>query len=388
VTVVTELAFLSARDLWLASPERERTRLTAWGDVEYFEWSPDGHKLACFRQPVAGMDTADLWVISADGSGAVLIESGIYFSNFAVTGASLWHPNSSELAYGLGDGRTLRLKSLAGAVRDLAAGGYISGGPWWHPGGKTIAYTALEETAQLVLRGRNDEFIVNLPFIAGQGWFPDGSGMVVARCQIEELSGYLFFKELAAVNEKGEDYRVLYTGPAGGSAPLLGVSPAGKAVALGSYDSLRLVDGLTGAVSVLAGQDVMITYSEFSYPVRFAWSPGGDRLAALLYTQGLELGDGYIEGFWDLAVINISSGGTRTAWEKVYRIGAGQSVFEVLPMDGWMEPLTWSPDGREILVLQPGAGGGFDLWRVDAVHGGAPELYLENARHPAYRPGR
>jgi Tol biopolymer transport system component len=386
--VKPELAYLSGRDVWLLSPDGEQTRLTGWGDVEYFEWSPDGTRLACFRQAVAGMDSADLWVIHANGSGGFLLDSGVLYTNFAVTGAGFWHPNSRSLAYGLADQSTMRLKTLTGVVHDLAVSGHLSGGPWWHPGGEIIAYAVSGEPAQLVLRGRNDDFSRSLPFVANQRWFADGSGMVMAMYQVEEISGYPFFSELAVVNKKGEDYRVLYPAPAGGWAPLLKVSPVSRSVALGDYTTLHLVDGRTGVTSVLTGQDVMITYSEFSYPVRFAWSPGGDSLAALLYTQVAELGDGFIEGFWNLAVIDIPSGSMRTVWERAYEIGAGDFVQDVLPMNGWMELLTWSPDGKEILVLQSRAEGGFAIGRVGLDPPGAPGLYLENASYPSYRPKR
>lgn len=376
------LAYLSGGDIWLLTPAEEQVKLTDYGDVEYFEWSPDGERIAYYR-------SGELRVINADGSGEMLVDSAVLLFNFPVVGGGYWHPGSSELAYGLQDSPVIRIKSLTGVTEDHPlSGGSLANGIWWHPHKEIMAYVTLQYIGmynenQVTLQSRSGGSTWSMPYSLNPRWWLDGARLALVQYNIDDESGYYFCEALAYVNELGEDYTAVLSAAANDRFPLIGISASGSCLALADIDELLLFNP-AGDASVLFEQDVMTTYSEFSYPIRFAWPGACERIAALLYTQTAEVPGG-VKGYWDLVFTDLKTGESGTLWEKVYFIDPA-SADGAIPMRG-VQPLFWSPDGTQLLVLQDRAGGGYDIWRVDPESGEPPYLYLKNTVHAAYQPG-
>jgi len=109
------------------------TQLTAAAEDDYWPaWSPDRTRIAFYR---AGDDNArGLWIMNADGSGAV--------RRSTLAGAASWSPDGTRLAV---MGNALWFVSASGAEADEhvldALPGFVSyEHPAWSPNGSTIAF--------------------------------------------------------------------------------------------------------------------------------------------------------------------------------------------------------------------------------------------------------
>jgi WD40 repeat protein len=141
-------------------------------------WSPDGRRLAYVRDPRQTGQPQTLWVVNADGSGAVQLGSMTRFEGTA------WSPDGTGLAYG-GYSPTSRGLYLvpvdgSGAPRLLVSDGSASVSPSaWSPDGRRIAFSGDSASGRRAIQVVNAdgtglttlvEAIVSTP-----AWSPDGS---------------------------------------------------------------------------------------------------------------------------------------------------------------------------------------------------------------------
>ncbi|MEW5784682.1 MAG: hypothetical protein AB1767_06360 [Bacillota bacterium] len=383
---VGELAYLSEGDLWLLSGE-DRNRLTDSGDVCFFQWSPDGSKLAYIRAAESWPETGSIWLMDADGSAVLLVEETVPLLDYLAGSAGLWLPNSNELAYAQREPDRLRIvNALTGDRRDLDLNGELVRAPRWHPDGELTAAVTAEQVYgstfyHVTILDRTGTFRRMLTENNAACWWRGGENLVLAGYGIWEISGFYYFTELAEVDARGERYRVLYDGELWNLYPFMEASPSGDYLAVSAYNALILVQPHEAA-ALLLEQDVMTTYSEFSYPLLFTWARTGNRIAALVYTETGELSGGRVEGYWDLVLVDAATGDTVVLWERIYSVGETE---DAVPMRVF-RPITWSPGDESLLLQVDRAGGGYDILLLDLESPETPRLLVENACQPVFRP--
>ena len=144
-------------------------------------WSPDGRRLAYVRDPQTDQPKT-LWVVNADGSGAVqLASTNGFFSGTA------WSPDGTAIAYG-GDGGSSSTVGLYTVAADGSSppsrldSGYYSfvSASAWSPDGKkiTFGYGRIVNADGTGLTQLPPRFLQQSPF----AWSPDGSEFAFIDC--------------------------------------------------------------------------------------------------------------------------------------------------------------------------------------------------------------
>jgi Tol biopolymer transport system component len=130
----------SAPDILVLDLDRATiARLTSGPDRDYMpQWSPDRSRIAFIRE--AGGSGSGLWVMRADGSGAVRISARI---TPGYGGASFsWSRDGSSLAFF--NGRSFGIVNADGSgeitLKTSLVGTDVYGSPAWSPDGSTIAF--------------------------------------------------------------------------------------------------------------------------------------------------------------------------------------------------------------------------------------------------------
>ena len=134
-------------------------------------FSPDNTKIAFVRG-------AQIWVMSADGSGARALTSDSTATNQLPT----WSPDSQRIAfqnqpYGSGDAEVHVINVDATGRANLSRDPAFDGTPAWSPDGSTIAFVSTRGGAGVVF-GMNPDG-TNQRVLSGRGsapsWSPDGT---------------------------------------------------------------------------------------------------------------------------------------------------------------------------------------------------------------------
>jgi hypothetical protein len=142
-------------------------------------WSPDGRRIAYVRDPRQTGQPQTLWVVNADGSGAVQLAS--IPGSFSGTA---WSPDGTRLAYG-GDSPTSQGLYLipvdgSGSPRQLVSGGSAWVSPSaWSPDGQRIAFQGYSASGHSVVQivnadGTGLTALVDA-IVSSPAWSPDGS---------------------------------------------------------------------------------------------------------------------------------------------------------------------------------------------------------------------
>ncbi len=142
----SRIAFASRDGVTVMNADGTGLRMLAEGSAP--AWSPDGQRLAFTRGScVADICGSNLFVISADGSGARQLTTG---SPFDVAGEPAWSPDGTRIAYGrrccfLGvEGSGLAVIAPEGGLASVLHRGTVFRKPVWSPDGSAIAFA--EET--------------------------------------------------------------------------------------------------------------------------------------------------------------------------------------------------------------------------------------------------
>jgi Tol biopolymer transport system component len=291
-------------------------------------WSPDGRRLAFLRSVgrEAGLPLDDLMVVDADGSNLRILAAGLTPAETYGYGAEgsqalvapAWSPDGDSLAVTVYPHPTGTLNSRlavvdvgTGELRDpLPAAFWSASAPAWSPDGRELAFV-------------------------GAATMHDSSGVFVVRTDGSDVRNVS-----APFGDGGvpTNKRPIWT--ADGRWLIAAVDTA-----LGG-DLVRLATDGTGASVVATGLP--------SDVAAVAISPDGQQAAYYINGPSDPAVDS-TPGF-GLAAIDLPTGAVR-----VLLVGGLQPGY----------PLTWSPDGKRVLVL-PRLGATVRLWAVDATGSGAP----------------
>jgi Tol biopolymer transport system component len=170
------IAFLNGDDIYLVNPDgtnRRRVTSKMWDRLLQIQWSPDGSRIA-FQTSSSTGESADIWVVGADGSGQTHLLS--HATN------PVWSPDGHQIAF-----NSYRDPGRSGInILDLAGGGLTlfaadaTGTPAWSPDGGRIAFSSgTETTSQIEIMNRDGTGRATLmsgtggisPYVA---WSPDG----------------------------------------------------------------------------------------------------------------------------------------------------------------------------------------------------------------------
>ena len=143
-------------------------------------WSPDGSRVAFFRQ--TGTLTADVFVANADGSQLLNLTKGSAQFSWAPD----WSPDGSLIVYVAGDPDVERLVTVRpdGSDRKPIPGTAVDpteqlGGPQWYPDGSLIGYTLTDGIH--VIRPDGSDGRLLLADAYGLDWSPDGRRIAFTR---------------------------------------------------------------------------------------------------------------------------------------------------------------------------------------------------------------
>ncbi len=325
------LVFDDGGHLFVAGPgDSTRLALTSGTGVESSpSFSPDGRLIAYWARAAKGAPSS-LWVMNADGSAAHNV-TGDLDSSGAETILAAWSPDSRQLAFSVGDYYTnssLWVVDATGrGLHEVGDGTLSRVDPAWSPDGRRIAF-----------RGSTRDVPTNrLPADEAIGVYliaPDGTGerMVSRLARAGGAPNYSWFD-----------------GPVTGSPPSW--SPDGRWLTY-AYGPTRQHDIAIGAVDGSEERQIVTTGDDDMLPV---FSPDGTRIAFARFVP--EAGD---------------PAGRVSAWTVPIAGGDPLSIDGGAAID--LQPLVWSPDGRQLLTYRSD---GKQIRIVPSDGGPAPVVVIE-----------
>jgi len=132
------LGYLQQHTLRVIGADGRGDRLVARFAAGWFDWAPDGTRIAFARTTGNGRagtlrTTLDIITVAGRGRRTLFVDPGPYGSQPAPT----WSPDGSVIAFAVGDpARILAVAATGGAVRTLTRGGK----PGWSPDGARISF--------------------------------------------------------------------------------------------------------------------------------------------------------------------------------------------------------------------------------------------------------
>jgi len=233
-----KLAFARQGDIRVLDLDSgQERRLTTDAGAQAPRWSPDGQWVAFYE-----VQTLDLWVVGADGSGATQVAQ-------SAAGGATWAPNDNRLAYADAEG--------AVTVVDVESG----------------------QRQQVLAPGKQ---------VGRFAWFPDGRRLVLEVSEWAEQgspgSGPPRGQGLWLVNADGTGLTELRSVFVPNSADLGTISPDGRWLTLweGMASASLRADGLPlRTMPATGGEAQEVAAATLLKPGFVVWSPEADRLAVV-----------------------------------------------------------------------------------------------------------
>jgi Tol biopolymer transport system component len=151
----------------------DRTELVSAASLVDYRWSPDGTRIAfSLGRTVGSQLVSDLWVMRADGSARMKLDSDAEEPS--------WSPDGSQIAYvrDVGSPQVRIISSTGGGERRLTPDSLVTIQPAWSPDGSLIAFVSVGPN-QLWVIHPDGSGLLNLTQGAAQEdgpvWSPDGS---------------------------------------------------------------------------------------------------------------------------------------------------------------------------------------------------------------------
>ena len=355
-----------------ARPSSRRVA-TRRNTVTGLSWSPDGRRLAY------ALDSAGVYVVSADGTGTRRLEAT--GDGVGIAGPS-WSPRGNWVAYvteTVTGATRLSLASPDGKQQRRLAVGVTSSRPAWAPTGASVAVPARGGLLMAQPSGAKRRVAVS-GLLRDLAWSPDGGGIAFARgpaTNVDETVGVLELRtgrvttlapqkradvigrpswtpdsrtlvylskvyaadsEILAVQPDGTDVEVLTHNGVDDTQPA--ASPDGSTIAFvrrGSNGGIFLIDADGGNQRRLTrgGMDP-------------AWSPDGKQLAyARVDARNPDRTHVYVRSLAGTAERRLPGPGARIAYTHPADI-LPKPPFEGVAFVGYTSHPAWSPDGREI----------------------------------------
>jgi len=377
------MAVIRQGDLWLMTEGGQGWRQTDSGNVADIIWRPDGH---CLAYTVQDGKATDLYCL-VPGLSPVPVDQDIQLiAEWPNTPGMLWSPESTQLAYSAEGGNKLCvIDQIADVRHSYTLDNPIRQGPFWLTE-DVLIYTTRQNNnipATVLIEAEGKEITVWDHTTAP---FPRPGKALVATGPFN-LEGPIAsgWSGLALISVEKESKTPIYDQPVRFNY-LEFADNAGNTFALANWKELLLLEETAGnfTATQLLSQDMLVTYSEFAYPLWFAWAPDGQSLAALEFieTKAEDSPDGQ-EGYWDMVIVD-RAGNSTTLLNKIYTFSDGFSYGETENPLNFTAPMNWSPSGKYLYYIS-GSRDATDLWRVSAG-GGKAELFLENSSLPLFRP--
>lgn len=380
-------AVIRQGSLWLGSADGRMWRQTLDQEVTCLVWAPNGHALAYITTDYSGYPVESLYLITPGQSPEIVNEDILAHTAWLIRAGFLWSPDSSALAYGIGETGQLGITTVSSMSETFYSPAKpVTQTPYWL-NNEILAYTSwpgdrpsvvLIDTQANVIKELLDTTspipIDGKALIATGSYDPDGMASFYT-------SGLTFIGLDGTVGETVFDQPVHQC--------LIALDPGTQqhkymAIADGEDLFLQKYSGPTDSANPqridLLTQDLFLTYSEFYYPLWFSRASDGDRLAALQFTLTQEGEYGEQEGYWDLVLVS-KIAQPIVLKNNLYTVSA---FFEPIPFQGVL-PVNWTPCDQYVNFLMDGNEDSHDLWTVD-ISTKTAKLVLENCSLPEYRP--
>ena len=230
----------------------EVSRLTTWSKAdEDPAWSPDGERIAFARADAH----FDVWVMNADGTGAVNLTPGAYDGQGTAGRNPTWSPDGTKIAFGNPNGEIWTVTPDGSSRQNLTQTPVAEGtesDPTYSPEGDKIAYINGNDLWVMNADGSNKQALsTDSEAERAPDWSPDGSEIVFQR------GG-----EIWTIRPDGSDARALITAAEGG-----GTHPAW------SPDGTQIVFSSSG-FGAQNGPDLIVMNADGSSPKRLTGIAG------------------------------------------------------------------------------------------------------------------
>lgn len=380
-------AVIRQGSLWLGSADGRMWRQTQNREVTCLVWAPDGHALAYITTDYSDYPVESLYLITPGHSPEIVNDDVLAHTAWLIRSGFLWSPDSSALAYGIGETGQLAITRVADMSEKIyTLNKVVTQTPYWLTN-DILAYTSCPgDRPSVVLTDAQGNVINEL--IDTTSPIPiDGGALVATGSYDPDGMASFYTNGLSFIALDGTMGETVFDQPI--HQCLIALDPGiqqHKYLAISDGENLFLqkYSGLTDSANPqridLLTQNLFLTYSEFYYPLWFSRAPDGNKLAALKYTFTQEGEYGEQEGYWDLVLVSKNAQPVSLK-ENLYTVSA---YLEPIPFQGIL-PLNWTPCGQHVNFLMNGSEDSHDLWTVD-ISTKVSKLVLENCSLPEYRP--